>query len=158
MKNVFCSLIVSLSLLLGFAAQATVYDSSDFHKNDTKWVQFNLMRSVDNKIPFHNQQDTYFEMEFGGRSGIFELYGYLDVFDVFDSSSDSNRHGGDNFFFKFAPRMSLDGLTGYDLFWDHSKNGMFQLSSMSAIVSYLNSLLDSEQISKFLGWEKSVRI
>ncbi|WP_412841915.1 outer membrane protein OmpK, partial [Aeromonas dhakensis] len=27
--------------------------------------------------------DTYFEMEFGGRSGLFDLYGYVDVFDIF---------------------------------------------------------------------------
>lgn len=88
--------------------------SDDIHKNDYKWLQFNLMRSADNKLPFRNQEDTYLEMEFGGRSGLFDLYGYLDVFDIFDSSGD-DLNGKDNFFFKFAPRLSLDALTRTDL-------------------------------------------
>ena len=53
-------------------------------------------------------------MEFGGRSGLFDLYGYVDVFDIFGSYSD-DKHNGDNMFMKFAPRMSLDALTGADL-------------------------------------------
>lgn len=97
----------------GYAIEGT---PEDIHKNDFKWFQFNIMRSIDNKIPFGNQQDTYFEMEFGGRSGIFQLYGYLDVFDVFDSKdSDRHRTPNDNFFFKFAPRASLNVMTGKDL-------------------------------------------
>lgn len=108
--------MASLSLILGvLLASAVGYSAdvaeADLHKNDFKWFQFNLMRSVDNKIPFGNQQDTYFEMEFGGRSGALDLYGYLDVFDMFDSS-DSDRHNGDNFFVKLSPRFSLDVATG----------------------------------------------
>ncbi len=103
-RNLLPLLLLSLTLLTGSLGHAT----------DFKWFQFNLMKSVDNKIPFGNQQDTYFEMEFGGRSGALDLYGYLDVFDVFDSS-DSDRHLGDNFFFKFAPRVSLNALADADL-------------------------------------------
>ncbi|MEK2646623.1 nucleoside-specific channel-forming Tsx family protein [Bdellovibrio sp. BCCA] len=110
-----CTLVLSLGLLVGSFAHAAAISDDDIHKNDFKWFQFNLMRSIDNKIPFGNQQDTYFEMEFGGRSGVLDLYGYLDVFDVFDSQSDSDRHAGDNFFFKLAPRFSLDYMTGHDL-------------------------------------------
>lgn len=108
----FSTLLVVLALSpAAFAVKAT---DGDIHKGDYKWFQFNLMQSIDNKIPFQNQQDTYFEMEFGGRSGIVDLYGYLDVFDVFDSSK-SDRHDGDNFFFKFSPRFSLDYITRTDL-------------------------------------------
>lgn len=102
-----------LAALATPAALAADY-GDDIHKNDYKWLQFNLMRSEGNKIPFGAQDTTYLEMEFGGRSGLFDLYGYLDVFDIFDSKGD-DRYGGDNFFFKFAPRLSLDALTKTDL-------------------------------------------
>lgn len=104
------ALVLSFSLV----THAASFPDGDIHKNDIKWFQFNLMKSIDNKIPFRNQQDTYFEMEFGGRSGIVDLYGYLDVFDAFDTS-ESDRHSGDNFFFKLNPRFSLDAMTGWDL-------------------------------------------
>ncbi|GAA3536833.1 outer membrane protein OmpK [Zobellella aerophila] len=107
---------VAAGILTAFGAPAVgaADYSDDIHKNDYKWLQFNLMRSVDNKLPFRNQEDTYMEMEFGGRSGLFDLYGYLDVFDIFDSRGD-DLNGKDNFFFKFAPRLSLDALTKTDL-------------------------------------------
>lgn len=109
------SLVFGILLSLGSVSYAVDTEvSEDIHKNDFKWFQFNIMRSIDNKIPFGNQQDTYLEVEFGGRSGIFQLYGYLDVFDIFDSK-DSDRHGGDNFFVKLAPRASLNVMTGKDL-------------------------------------------
>ncbi len=97
------------------AAPAMATDYSDgIHKNDYKWMTFNLMRSEDNRLPFRNDNDTYLEMEFGGRSGIIDLYGYVDFFDVLDDGSDS-LSGGDNFFAKLAPRFSLDAMTGADL-------------------------------------------
>ena len=88
--------------------------SDNIHKNDYKWLQFNLLHSVDNKLPFNSQDDTFFEMEFGGRSGIFDIYGFLDVLDIFDSTK-SDLHNRDNLFFKFAPKISLDAATGHDL-------------------------------------------
>ena len=56
----------------------------------------------------------YMEMEFGGRSGIFDLYGYVDVFNLANQSG-NDKANADRAFLKFAPRMSLDGLTGKDL-------------------------------------------
>ncbi|MEH6532284.1 MAG: outer membrane protein OmpK [Photobacterium frigidiphilum] len=109
--------LVALSVLAATALPAVVSAadySDDIHKNDYKWLQFNIMQSVDNKIPFGNQNDTYLEIEFGGRSGIVDLYAYVDVFDIFNSK-DSDRHDGDNFFMKFAPRFSIDGMLGKDL-------------------------------------------
>ena len=88
--------------------------SDNIHKNDNKWFQFSLLQSVNNKLPFNNQNDTFFEMEFGGRSGIFEVYGFLDVLDIFDTSK-SDLHNKDNLFFKFAPKLSLDAATERDL-------------------------------------------
>lgn len=89
--------------------------NDDIHKNDYKWFQFNIMRSEGNKIPFGNQNDNYLEMEFGGRSGIIDLYGYWDLFDLTNSRKASDRHGGDNFFLKLSPRFSIDGITKTDL-------------------------------------------
>ncbi|MCL6269662.1 outer membrane protein OmpK [Sansalvadorimonas sp. 2012CJ34-2] len=106
--------IFALALFWCTQALATDYSDGDIHKNDYKWFQFNLMQSQDNKLPFGNEKDTYFEMEFGGRNGIVSLYGYLDVFDIFNSSKD-DLHKKDNFFLKFAPRFSLDGILRTDL-------------------------------------------
>jgi len=99
---------------LTFAASAADYKDGDTHKNDYKWFQFNLMQSVDAKVPYGAHNDTYLEMEFGGRSGIFDLYGYVDIFDIFDRKQD-DRHDSDNFFAKISPRVSLDGLFETDL-------------------------------------------
>ena len=106
--------VFALTWLWCIQALATDYSDGDIHKNDYKWLQFNLMQSLDNKLPFGNEKSTYFEMEFGGRNGVVSLYGYLDVFDIFNSSKD-DVHKGDNFFLKFAPRFSLDGIFRTDL-------------------------------------------
>ena len=122
MYKTLTALSISSALALSGTCFAVDY-SDDIRKNDYKWFTLNVMQSIDNKIPFGFQDDTYFEMEFGGRSGWLDLYGYLDVFDLFNSSnSDRNKPEGggeedfaDNFFFKFAPRLSIDGMTGKDL-------------------------------------------
>lgn len=88
--------------------------SEGIHEDDNLWLTFNLMHSEDNRLPFRNAQDTYVEMEFGGRSGIVDLYGYVDMFDALDDGSD-DQSGGDNVFIKLAPRFSLDAMSGRDL-------------------------------------------
>ncbi|XEI32053.1 outer membrane protein OmpK [Aeromonas veronii] len=114
----FTKTLIAAGLLAAAATPAFAADySGDIHKNDYKWMQFNVMHTID-QMPYSNEKggynDTYFEMEFGGRSGIFDLYGYVDVFDIFDSKH-SDKHDGDNLYMKFAPRVSLDALTGQDL-------------------------------------------
>lgn len=106
------SILVSLTT---FGVNAKQY-SNDIHKDDYKWAQFDVIHTIDQKPHVANKgySDTYFEMEFGGRSGLFDLYGYVDVFDITNSSS-SDKHDGQNIFMKFAPRLSLDALTGKDL-------------------------------------------
>ncbi|ETI58161.1 nucleoside-specific channel-forming Tsx family protein [Marinomonas profundimaris] len=86
--------------------------SDDIHKNDYSWKQFNLMYAFD-ELPGESSHD-YLEMEFGGRSGVVDLYGYLDVFNV-TSSDSSDKADSDKMFLKLAPRFSLDGMTGKDL-------------------------------------------
>lgn len=113
-------LAITVAAAMATPAFAADYSDGNIHKNDYKWMQFNVMHTID-QLPFTTAQDdyndTYLEMEFGGRSGLFDLYGYVDVFDIFNTS-DSDKHGtgaGKNLFMKFAPRMSLDALTGKDL-------------------------------------------
>lgn len=115
----FAQTLIAASVLAAVSAPVFAADySGDIHKNDYKWLQFNVMHAIDQR-PYsgNDYNDTYLEMEFGGRSGLFDLYGYVDVFDIFDSKH-SNKHGtgdGKNIFMKFAPRLSLDALTGKDL-------------------------------------------
>ncbi|MDF4603485.1 outer membrane protein OmpK, partial [Vibrio parahaemolyticus] len=91
------------------------YSDGDIHKNDYKWMQFNLMGAF-NELPGFpdGSNHDYLEMEFGGRSGIFDLYGYVDVFNL-ASDPGSDKSGKEKIFMKFAPRMSLDAVTGKDL-------------------------------------------
>ncbi|MGR5148870.1 outer membrane protein OmpK [Photobacterium alginatilyticum] len=107
--------LVALSVLAATALPAAVNAadySDDIHKNDYSWSQFNLMYAFD-ELPGESSHD-YLEMEFGGRSGIFDLYGYVDVFNLTEDK-DSDKAGSNKLFMKFAPRVSLDGLTGKDL-------------------------------------------
>jgi len=108
--------LLTLGLLAATSApvMAADYSDGDIHKNDYKFLQFNLMGAF-NELP--RSSDTghdYLEMEFGGRSGIFDLYGYVDVFNL-TSNPGSDKDGADKIFMKFAPRMSLDAVTGTDL-------------------------------------------
>ncbi|KLN67043.1 nucleoside-specific channel-forming Tsx family protein [Vibrio sp. VPAP30] len=95
-------------------AMAADYSDGDIHKNDYKWMQFNLMGAFNEKGAGKESSHDYLEMEFGGRSGIFDLYGYVDVFNL-TSDPSSDKAGAEKIFMKFAPRMSLDALTGKDL-------------------------------------------
>ena len=85
------------------ASDASVYNQY------YNFLQFNLMRSENARLPYHKKDTTYLEMEFGGRSGFVDLYGYLDVFDIFNQRSD-DRHDGDNMFFKIQPRFSINDI------------------------------------------------
>ena len=109
MKKTLLALSLASASTSLFAAD---YSDGDIHKNDYKWTQFNLMYAV-NELPGESDHD-YLEMEFGGRSGIFDLYGYVDVFNLTTSDS-SDKDGASKMFMKFAPRVSLDALTGKDL-------------------------------------------
>ncbi|AQP35485.1 MULTISPECIES: outer membrane protein OmpK [Vibrio] len=106
--------LLALGLMAATSApvMAADYSDGDIHKNDYKWMQFNLMAAID-ELPGESSHD-YLEMEFGGRSGIFDLYGYVDIFNLLSNPS-SDKEGAEKIFMKFAPRMSLDALTGKDL-------------------------------------------
>ncbi|MEL4429436.1 outer membrane protein OmpK [Shewanella mangrovisoli] len=120
MKNVK-TLALAATAVAAMSGNAFAADRSDLHGSDYKWMQFNAMYSIGEKPenPAAGDQHDYLEMEFGGRSGIFDLYGYVDVFNLANQSSsngDKNPGSGKSkLFMKFAPRVSIDALTGKDL-------------------------------------------
>ncbi|MCS5422859.1 MULTISPECIES: nucleoside-specific channel-forming Tsx family protein [Psychrilyobacter] len=106
--------LLGLTLLTtGLVANAEHY-SQDINKNDDLFFNFKIMHGEDQKNPFGQQDDTYLELEFGGRKGILDLYGYVDLKN-FAGSTDDDSYGGDNFFAEIKPRFSIDGMTGKDL-------------------------------------------
>lgn len=106
--------LLALSLVAATApVLAADYTDGEIHKNDYKWMQANLMYASE-ELPGESSHD-YLEMEFGGRSGIFDLYGYVDVFNLSSDPDSDKAEANSKIFIKFAPRMSLDALTGKDL-------------------------------------------
>ena len=118
MKNIYKLLLLSTVLVI-FSNTAVAADYSDgLHKKDYKWMQFNIMYAVNEKPSSEdNLVHDYLELEFGGRSGIVDLYGYVDVFNLANTdSNDSDKiNGASKIFMKLAPRFSLDAMTGKDL-------------------------------------------
>ena len=118
MKNIKNAALAATTLAaISCNAFAADY-SDDIHKNDYKWSQFNLMYAVGEKPSGSDTlKHDYLEMEFGGRSGVVDLYGYVDVFNLLgsDSSDSDKKDGASKIFMKLAPRFSLDGMTGQDL-------------------------------------------
>jgi nucleoside-specific channel-forming protein len=119
MKNIkkLAFAAIALAVISG-PVLATDY-SEGLHKNDYKWMQANLMYSIDElpNDPSTGEKHNYLELEFGGRSGIVDLYGYVDVFNLGSSDDDSSDKGSgaSKIFMKLAPRFSLDAITGRDM-------------------------------------------
>ncbi|PHR88259.1 MAG: hypothetical protein COA76_08445 [Moritella sp.] len=116
MKNIKNAALAATTLAaISCNAFAADY-SDDIHKNDYKWSQFNLMYAEGEKpsAPDSSGHD-YLELEFGGRSGVIDLYGYVDVFNLTNSGKSGKTDGASKMFMKLAPRFSIDGMTGKDL-------------------------------------------
>ncbi|EON4760158.1 outer membrane protein OmpK [Shigella sonnei] len=143
--------IVLISMAIGMASVNTFaadYADGNIRKNDFNWMQINLMQSVDAKVPYGIRDDTYLELEFGARSGIVDLYGYVDFFDVFDNKHD-DRHGGDNFFAKISPRFSLDAIFNKDL-----SVGPFN----EFYIATVNNIGDRELFEHYVGMGTDVKV
>jgi len=102
-------------LLVGSALTAYGEDySEDIRKNDDLFLNLNFMHGQGQKNPYRTADNTYVELEFGGRSGVLDFYGYVDFMNITGSTSDDT-YDGDNFFTELKPRLSIDGMTGKDL-------------------------------------------
>lgn len=104
--------LVALSLATTMPAFAADYTDGDTRKNDFNWMQGNIMYVAD-ELPGKSNHD-YLELEFGGRSGIVDYYGYVDIFNL-TTDEDSDKYSKPKLFVKFAPRVSMDGLFNTDL-------------------------------------------
>lgn len=111
MKNVK-SLAIATAIAIVSAPIFAVELADDIRADDHRWIQFNYMYAVE-ELPGESSHD-YLEMEFGGRAGIVDLYGYVDVFNP-SERPDSDKSGDPKLFMKFAPRFSIDAMTGWDL-------------------------------------------
>ena len=108
--------ILAASATCSACVLAADYKDGDRHKNDFNWMQFNLMYALE-ELPRPkdaNSGHDYLEMEFGGRSGVLDLYGYVDVFDLTNHSG-SDKYEKEKMFMKLSPRISLDSLFATDL-------------------------------------------
>ncbi|MCX9031536.1 outer membrane protein OmpK [Citrobacter portucalensis] len=144
-KKTILGAVVAMSCMQAFAAD---YTDGNIRKNDFNWMQMNLMQSVDAKVPYGIRNDTYLELEFGARSGIIDLYGYVDFFDILDREQD-DRHGGDNFFAKISPRFSLDAIFNKDL-----SVGPFN----EFYIATVNNIGDRELFEHYVGLGTDVKV
>ena len=113
LRSIFVAPALSVCSACVLAAD---YTDGDRRKNDFSWMQFNLMYALE-ELPRPegaNSGHDYLEMEFGGRSGVLDLYGYVDVFNLTNSSC-SDKYEKEKMFMKLSPRISLDGLFATDL-------------------------------------------
>ena len=116
MKNVK-TLALAATTIAAMSAPAMAADRTDLRAGDYSWMQFNAMYAV-NELPRDGSTDNghdYLEMEFGGRAGVVDLYGYVDVFNITNRDYGDKNNGASKMFMKFAPRFSLDAITGKDL-------------------------------------------
>ncbi|WP_390904062.1 outer membrane protein OmpK [Shewanella phaeophyticola] len=110
--------------------------TGDIHANDYKWMQFNIMYAIDEHPIADKDEAThnYLEMEFGGRSGFLDLYGYVDVFNLANSDSGDKSDGASKMFMKLAPRFSLDAITGTDLSFGYQYKKFISLLYLTGVV------------------------
>ncbi|QFU23948.1 outer membrane protein OmpK [Shewanella eurypsychrophilus] len=119
MKNVkTIALATALAATAAMAAPTFAADrGEDIRSGDYSWMQFNAMYAFDELPSGGESGHDYLEMEFGGRAGVVDLYGYVDVFNLAtgDSGDKATGSGSSKMFMKFAPRFSIDAITGLDL-------------------------------------------
>ena len=82
--------------------------------SNSQWANLHLYKGVNQRGGPFSFDDTYIELEFGGRYEWLDLYGYVDFIDALNSSS-SDKHGDNNFFVDIEPRISIDYLLNKDL-------------------------------------------
>ena len=115
LRSIFAASALSTCSACVLAAD---YTDGDRHKNDYNWMQFNLMYALEELPRLNNGEKgsghDYLEMEFGGRSGFLDLYGYVDIFNIANNDS-SDKKDKPKSFMKLQPRFSFDSLFGKDL-------------------------------------------
>ena len=104
MKNIFKP-ILSILLLLFFTSSLFAKTKDDI--KNSAWLNTILMKGVNQRGGPFAFDDTYLEVEFGGRYEWLQLYGYVDFIDILNTRK-SDKHGGNKYFVDIEPRISLD--------------------------------------------------
>ncbi|RTR32848.1 outer membrane protein OmpK [Shewanella atlantica] len=117
MKNVKTLALAAAAVAVMSAPTFAADRGDDIRAGDYGWMQFNAMYAF-NELPRSDSDDgghDYLEMEFGGRAGVVDLYGYVDVFNLANQTTGDKQGGKSKMFMKLAPRFSIDAITGLDL-------------------------------------------
>jgi len=105
--------IALLSLIPCFVFAAD-YTDGDVRKHDNTYINLNLFHAMNLPNPGgETYEDTYLEVEGGGRSGVLDFYFFADVNHILLQGRHDNNPG--EFFVKIQPRLSIDGMTRSDL-------------------------------------------
>ena len=92
--------------------------------SNSNWETLHLYHGENQRGGPYAFDDTYVELEFGGRYEWLDLYGYVDFIDALNSSR-SDKHGSNNFFVDIEPRISIDYLLNKDLSYGALKELFF---------------------------------
>ncbi|TVP11542.1 outer membrane protein OmpK [Shewanella sp. KCT] len=154
MKNVK-TLALAATAVAAMSSSAFAADRSDLYATDYKWMQFNAMYSVDELPSAGASGHNYLEMEFGGRKGIVDLYGYVDVFNLGNENAGdkASGSGASKMFMKFNPRFSLDAITGKDLSF-----GPVQELYFSTLFNWGGGAIGSDVNATFWGLGADVNV
>lgn len=110
-KFLFIVLLLNLLFFSFFNIELFAKDISTIENK--QWANVILMKGVNQRGGPFKFDDTYLEVEFGGRYEWLDLYGYVDFIDILNSKS-SDKHGSNNYFVDIEPRISLDYLFNKD--------------------------------------------
>src|SRR5574344_1120098 len=110
-KSLFIVLLLNLLFFSFFNIELFAKDISTIENK--QWANVILMNGVNQRGGPFKFDDTYLEVEFGGRYEWLDLYGYVDFIDILNSKS-SDKHGSNNYFVDIEPRIFLDYLFNKD--------------------------------------------
>lgn len=105
---------IKYSLLASLLITTSLVSKEPSEITNSSWANLNLYRGIDQRGGPYTFNDTYVELEFGGRYEWLDMYGYIDYLDVLNDPN-SDKHAQENFFADFEPRISLDYLLQQDL-------------------------------------------
>jgi nucleoside-specific channel-forming protein len=110
MKKTITLILITLPLI----ASAADYSDGNRRKNDNTWLALNLFHAQNLANPVGDEYDnTYLEVEGGGRSGVLDFYFFADINNLL-ATGDHDDHPGE-FFVKVQPRLSIDSTFDTDL-------------------------------------------
>ena len=122
MKNHILKLFLIMVSMLFLNINSLAQDMGSI--SNSQWANLHLYKGINQRGGPYSFDDTYVELEFGGRYEWLDLYGYVDFIDALNSSS-SDKHGQNNFFVDIEPRISIDYLLNKDLSYGALKELFF---------------------------------